>query len=35
MKKIFRLAVLAFTAAALAAVSCAKESEPNAGACEC
>ena len=29
MKKIFRLAVLAFTAAALAAVSCAKESEPN------
>lgn len=29
MKKIFRLAVLAFTTAALAAVSCAKESEPN------
>ena len=29
MKKIFRLAALAFTAAALAAVSCAKESEPN------
>mgnify|MGYP002516109730 CR=1 FL=1 len=29
MKKIFRLAALAFTTAALAAVSCAKESEPN------